>query len=114
MAIDGRLDNKVAIITGAASGIGKATAVLFAREGARLTLADIDTAGLKAVANLIAENGGTAISKKTDVSSEREVKTLIERTLKAYSKVDIVCNSTPVERIKLAQRSTHFCPSCQR
>jgi NADP-dependent 3-hydroxy acid dehydrogenase YdfG len=82
----------MAIITGAASGIGKATAVLFAKAGARLALADIDAAGLKEVANLIAEAGGTAITKKTDVSDEDEVKALVARALKAYSKVDIVCH----------------------
>jgi NAD(P)-dependent dehydrogenase (short-subunit alcohol dehydrogenase family) len=92
MTIDGRLKDRVAIITGAASGIGKATAVLFAKAGARLALADIDAAGLKAVANHIAKSGGTAITKKTDVSIEKEVKAFVARALKAYSKVDIVCN----------------------
>jgi len=92
MAIDGRLKDKVAIVTGAASGIGKATAVLFAKAGARIAMADIDEAGLKAVANHIAEFGGTAITKKTDVSNEKEVETLVARALKAYSRVDIVCN----------------------
>ena len=92
MTIDGRLKEKVAIITGAASGIGKATAVLFAREGARLALADIDAAGLKAVVNQIAEAGGNAITKKTDVSSEKEVQALLARALNSYSNVDIVCN----------------------
>jgi len=92
MAIDGRLKDRVAIISGAASGIGKATAVLFAKEGARLALADIDAAGLKAVANHITEAGGTAITKKTDVSSEKEVKALVALALSSYSQVDIVCN----------------------
>jgi NAD(P)-dependent dehydrogenase (short-subunit alcohol dehydrogenase family) len=92
MTIDGRLKDKVAIITGAASGIGKATAVLFAKAGARLALADIDAAGLKAVANHIARAGGTTITKKTDVSNEKEVEALVARALKTYSKVDIVCN----------------------
>lgn len=92
MTVDGRLKDKVAIITGAASGIGKATAILFAKEGARLALADVNTAGLKAVADLIAEAGGTAVIKKTDVSNEDEVKVLVAHALKTYSKVDIVCN----------------------
>lgn len=92
MAIDGRFEGKVAIITGAASGIGKATAVLFAKEGAQLALADIDAAGLREVAHQISEAGGTAITKKTDVSNEKEVEALVARALKAYSKVDIVCN----------------------
>jgi NAD(P)-dependent dehydrogenase (short-subunit alcohol dehydrogenase family) len=76
MAIDGRLKGKVAIITGAASGIGKATAVLFAKEGARLALADIDAAGLKEVANHIAEAGGTAITKKQTCPVKRRLKRL--------------------------------------
>jgi len=92
MANDGRLKDKVAIITGAASGIGKATAVLFAKEGARLALADINAAGLKEIAKHMAKDAGTAITKKTDVSREKEVKALVARALKAYSKVDIVCN----------------------
>jgi NADP-dependent 3-hydroxy acid dehydrogenase YdfG len=60
MTIEGRLKDKVAIVTGASSGIGEATAVLFAREGARLVLADIEAEGLKAVAKRIAEGGGTS------------------------------------------------------
>jgi NAD(P)-dependent dehydrogenase (short-subunit alcohol dehydrogenase family) len=92
ITMDGRLKDKVAIITGAGSGIGKATAVLFAKEGARLALADIHAEGLKKVANRIAKSDGTAIAKKTDVSNEKEVKALVARALKAYSKVDIVCN----------------------
>ena len=92
MDTGGRLKGKAAIITGAASGIGKATAVLFAQEGARLALADIDAAGLKEVANHIAEAGGRAITQKTDVSNENEVQALLARALKAYSNIDIVCN----------------------
>jgi NAD(P)-dependent dehydrogenase (short-subunit alcohol dehydrogenase family) len=92
MTIGGRLKDKVAIVTGASSGIGEATAVLFAREGARLVLADIKTRGLKAVAKRIADDGGKAIIKKTDVSREDEVKAMVALALASYSKVDIVCN----------------------
>jgi meso-butanediol dehydrogenase/(S,S)-butanediol dehydrogenase/diacetyl reductase len=92
MTIGGRLKGKVAIITGAASGIGKATAILFAKEGARLALADIDAGGLKEVAELIAETGEAAITEKTDVSNEDAVKVLVAHALKGYSKVDILCN----------------------
>jgi NAD(P)-dependent dehydrogenase (short-subunit alcohol dehydrogenase family) len=92
MKMNKRLKDKAAIITGAASGIGKATAVLFAKEGAQLALADIDADGLKEVAELIAEAGGTAIIKKTDVSNEDEVKALITLALKSYPKIDILCN----------------------
>jgi NAD(P)-dependent dehydrogenase (short-subunit alcohol dehydrogenase family) len=92
MTIKGRLKDKVGIVTGASSGIGEATAVMFAKAGARLVLADIEAEGLNAVAKRIAEDGGTAIIKKTDVSSEEEVKALVALALESYAKVDIVCN----------------------
>jgi NAD(P)-dependent dehydrogenase (short-subunit alcohol dehydrogenase family) len=92
MTIEGRLKDKVGIVTGASSGIGEATAVMFAKAGARLVLADIEAEGLNAVAKRIAEDGGTAIIKKTDVSSEEEVKALVALALESYAKVDIVCN----------------------
>ncbi len=88
----GRQKDKVAIITGAASGIGKATAILFSKESARLVLADVNADGLKEVAGRIAEAGRTVIIKKTDVSSEDEAKALIEFALKSYSQIDILCN----------------------
>jgi NAD(P)-dependent dehydrogenase (short-subunit alcohol dehydrogenase family) len=92
MTTEGRLKGKAAIITGAASGIGKATAMLFARENARLVLADIDAASLKEAADRIARTGAETIIKKADVAKEAEVKALVARALNAYSKVDIVCN----------------------
>ena len=96
MASFGRLDGKVAIITGAASGIGKATARLFAREGAKLALADVDEAALKAVTQLITDVGGTAVMKKTDVSNEEDVKEFIALALSTYSAVHILCNNAGI------------------
>ncbi|MFC1857368.1 SDR family NAD(P)-dependent oxidoreductase [Thermodesulfobacteriota bacterium] len=96
MSTRGRLKDKVAIITGAASGIGKATAVLFAKEGAKLVLADINEDGLEEVADLIREADGTAIVKKTNVADENEVKELITLALDTYSRVDILCNNAGV------------------
>ena len=88
----GRLESKVAIITGAASGIGKATAMLFSKEGAKLVLADVNADGLKEIADLIGESGGTAIVKKIDVSKEDEAKALISLALESYPQIDILCN----------------------
>jgi NAD(P)-dependent dehydrogenase (short-subunit alcohol dehydrogenase family) len=88
----GRLDGKVAVITGAASGIGRATAILFAREGAKLALADVDEKGLKETLDLVGKEGGEAITKRTNVAIEEEVKGLIDSALRTYSQIDILCN----------------------
>lgn len=92
----GRLEGKVAIITGAANGIGRATAVLFAREGAKMVLADVNIEGLKETFDLVKKEGGEAITKKVDVSLEQEVKELIELTLQTYSQIDILCNNAGI------------------
>jgi NAD(P)-dependent dehydrogenase (short-subunit alcohol dehydrogenase family) len=92
----GRLSGKVVIITGAASGIGRATAILFAREGAKLVLADIHGEGLKETLKLAKKEGGEAIIKKTDVAIEEEVKGLIDFALQTYSQIDILCNNAGI------------------
>jgi meso-butanediol dehydrogenase / (S,S)-butanediol dehydrogenase / diacetyl reductase len=92
----GRLSEKVAIITGAANGIGRATAVLFAAEGAKLVLADVNEEGLKETLDLVKKEDGEAIGRKTDVSMEEEVKALVDLALKTYSQIDILCNNAGI------------------
>ena len=92
----GRLEGKVAIITGAANGIGRATAVLFAAEGAKLVLADVNEEGLKETLDLVKKEGGEATGRTTDVSVEEEVKALIDLALKTYSQIDILCNNAGI------------------
>ncbi len=92
----GRLEGKVAIITGAASGIGRAAAVLFSREGAKLVLADWHEEGLRETLDLIIKDGDQAIAQKTDVSNEQDVKALIDLALKSYSAIDILCNNAGI------------------
>ena len=92
----GRLDGKVAIITGAADGIGRATAVLFAREGARLVLGDILEEGVKKTCDLIRSQGGEAVWQKTDVSKEAEVKALIDLAIRNFFQIDILCNNAGI------------------
>jgi len=92
----GRLEGKTAIITGAASGIGRATAILFAREGARLALADLNEEWLEETLSLVKREGDEAIAKKTNVGVEEEFKELIDLALKTYSRIDILCNNAGI------------------
>ena len=88
--MNGLLQTKVALITGAASGIGRATAQLFARHGAKVVLADVTTAvGEEAVQGIRAE-GGDAIFVRTDVGQMNEVQALVEKTLALYGRLDII------------------------
>jgi len=92
----GRLKGKVAVITGAADGICRATAILFAREEAKLVLADVNEQGLRESLSLVIKEGGEAIIRRTDVSVEGEVKNLVDFALQTYSQVDILCNNAGI------------------
>ena len=96
MKRNGRLEGKVAVITGAADGIGRAAAVLFAREGARLVLADINEQGLEETLSRLQTAQGEGRLKRTDVSREDEVKELVDLALSAYSRIDILCNNARI------------------
>jgi NAD(P)-dependent dehydrogenase (short-subunit alcohol dehydrogenase family) len=89
----GKLDGKVAIITGAASGMGRATAVRFAKEGAAVVVADLNSqAGEQVIAEITAA-GGRAVFQNTDVGSDRDLKALFDRALKEYGRLDITFNN---------------------
>ena len=85
----GRLRGKSAVITGAAAGIGRATAELFAREGARLVLADINTDGLSALRDSLADVTGDVALVTADVSKPADARRMIEVAIERYGRLDI-------------------------
>lgn len=87
------LEGKVAIVTGASSGIGRATAILFAREGAKVVLAARRASQGENVAKEIQAAGGTALFVRTDVSRAEEVKALVEQTVSKYGRLDCAVNN---------------------
>jgi NAD(P)-dependent dehydrogenase (short-subunit alcohol dehydrogenase family) len=85
-----RLRDKVAIVTGSAAGIGRATAELFVREGARVVVADRDGAGAEEVARAL---GAAALASATDVCRADEVQAMVDRALAAFGQLDILVNN---------------------
>lgn len=88
--------SRVAVVTGGGSGIGAALARAFAREGARIVLADVDRIGMDAVAGDIERAGGEALSVPTDVTKLGEVEALADRAFERFGAVHIVCNNAGV------------------
>ena len=93
-----RLKNQVALITGGASGIGRATALLFAREGAAVAVADLDQAGAQAVARQIEAEGGQAIALRCDVSQAADCQRAVQQTVDAFGSLDILFNNAGIIR----------------
>jgi NAD(P)-dependent dehydrogenase (short-subunit alcohol dehydrogenase family) len=91
-----RLQNKVALITGGTSGIGEATAVLFAKEGAKVTITGRDEKRGRDVAERIARDGGEAIFLRSDVRNSTDCLQAVEETLRAFGHLDILFNNAGV------------------
>jgi NAD(P)-dependent dehydrogenase (short-subunit alcohol dehydrogenase family) len=97
------LDGKSAIITGGGSGIGRATALIFAREGARMTVADVAEEGGRETVEMIVKKGGAAQFQRCDVARAAEVDALIASAVKAYGRLDCAFNNAGIGG---AQRKT--------
>jgi NAD(P)-dependent dehydrogenase (short-subunit alcohol dehydrogenase family) len=91
-----KLAEKVAIVTGAASGIGKAIALLFAKEGAKVIVSDINIDEAEKVAEQIRSQGGQAEAIRTDVSKEDDIANMVDLALKIYKTVDILVNNAGI------------------
>jgi NAD(P)-dependent dehydrogenase (short-subunit alcohol dehydrogenase family) len=88
-----RLENKVAIVTGAAAGIGRACVELFAREGARVVMADIDAAGGEATCDAVRKAGGSCLFVPTDVSQQADMQRLIDAAMREHGRIDVLYNN---------------------
>ncbi len=91
------MKGKVALVTGGAAGIGRATALLFSEKGAKVVVADVTTEEGQDIADLIRKNGGEAIFVRCDVSMSKEVEALVNETAKTYGRLDYAFNNAGIE-----------------
>ena len=92
------LDGKVALVTGGASGIGRAAALLFAGAGARVAVADMSAGGGAETVRLIREMGGNAVFIRADISNARQVEMMVEETVTVFGKLDCAFNNAGIEQ----------------
>lgn len=102
-----RLMNKIALVTGAGSGMGRASAILFSKEGAKISIVDIDSNTGQQTVESIKQEGGEAIFVHADVSKSSDVERMIKSTLDTYGRLDILFNNagipmafTPIEEVQ--------------
>tara|TARA_B100001167_G_C16696477_1_gene269550 strand:+ start:76 stop:825 length:750 start_codon:yes stop_codon:yes gene_type:complete len=91
-----RISDKVAIITGAASGIGRATAILFAKEGGKVVVADKNEVGGNETVDLIRSDGGQAIFDYVNVTSATDIQGMVKTTINTYGKLNILVNNAGI------------------
>lgn len=102
----GRLENRAAMITGASRGIGFAAARRFAREGARVCLADIDEEGIRSAEESLRDEGLEVFGLRVDVTDRAQVESAVEETVKRYGRLDILVNNAGVIRDNLLFKMT--------
>src|SRR5437868_6693066 len=91
-----RFKNKVVLITGAGSGIGQAAALAFAREGAKVAVADIAARGADETVSLIKKAKGKSVGLQGDVSKQADCARLVKETVKAFGTLDVLCNNAGI------------------
>ncbi len=91
-----RLEQRIAVITGAGSGIGREMALLFAREGASILAADLNGTAAEATAGMVKEAGGTCAALAVDASKPADVERMIAQAIETYGRVDILCNNAGI------------------
>jgi len=101
-----RVKDKVVIITGSGSGIGKETALLFAKEGAKVAVADVNEKGGVETVENIKKAGGEAFFAKLDVSSREQVKQVVKDTIAKYGKIDVLINNAGIIQDALVVKMT--------
>jgi len=92
-----RLKDKIALITGAGSGMGRATATLFAREGAKVAVVDVNVAGAEDTVRRITSAGGEAIAIRADVSNSEDASSMVARAVEQFGGLDIIYNNAGIE-----------------
>src|ERR1700709_1127650 len=95
---NGRFAGKLAFVTGAANGIGRAAALAFAREGASVVAADISEQGNKETARMVEEQGGRALAVRCDVTRAEDVKAALDKAVEAFGRLDVAFNNAGTDQ----------------